>query len=100
MVTPHGSVLDGAVGLVADPLTARGTSCGSRPVISLSVPCVVFLGSCLDLVWTLQESLGFSWTYVHIRSLLLLADMRCLLPLASIVTGAPPDWQAGLEDTN
>jgi hypothetical protein len=79
----------------ADPMTVRGTSWGSRVVVKNKEPCVVFVGSRLDLVWTCQTH-GFYPSHIHVRNCTLLDLVRRLVPTANISCTAHPGWVAGL----
>jgi hypothetical protein len=81
--------------VVSDPLTIWGRSEGSRPIVTTTEPCVLFVGSRVDLIWTVQ-ALGYKPTHVHVRDSSLLTLARKLVPTASIVTGATPEWRSSL----
>jgi hypothetical protein len=84
-----------AAGVLADPLTARGTSWGSRVVVTGREPCAVFLGARLDLLWTSQTH-GFEPTHVHLRDPTTVGLVRLLVPHADITCELGCDWVAGL----
>jgi hypothetical protein len=85
----------GEVLRVSDPLTARGTCQGSRPVLTASTPCALFLGTRLDLLWTVQ-SLGFHPTHVHLRDRGLASTVRTLVPGVAVSFDTSAVWRAQL----
>jgi hypothetical protein len=77
------------------PHTPRMASKGSRPVLTTSVACALFLGTRLDLIWTVQ-SLGFAPSHIHLRDASLENTISVLLPNATICRTTSPSWQQSL----